>query len=93
MKHFIIVGKTCQSKNKVQKLILEHLQKLDQTLWASIEQASEATKKAYENALKEYNGKASIPDLRSFVPQGHQLTLFVEDLIYVNVYAVKKYKP
>lgn len=92
-KHFIKVGKTCQHKNKIQKSVLETLEKFDQTLWPSIEESAQAIRTEFKKTLDDYTGSAKKPDLQSFIPKDNALTIFVEDLIYLNLYGVKKYKP
>lgn len=85
-KQFIKVSKTYATKNSIQLLILQKLQSVDFTLTSDISKAKYFIKKAYDDAVNQYKGKAAIPELKEF-SNGLTIVFFVEDVIYINVYS------
>jgi hypothetical protein len=85
MKVFIKITKTYQVKNQLQKLILDNIQKLDFTLIQK-NLAPVFVKQQYIDAVDQYKGKASVPELKSFHPNNKTMCIYVDDVIYVDLY-------
>lgn len=87
-KQFIRVSKTYATKNKIQLLILQKLQTLDHTLTLTHVQASREIKKQYDEALKQYNGKAAVPELKTFNIDDNTSRYQVEDVIIIDIHTI-----
>ena len=88
-KQFLRVAKTNASKNKVQLLVIKHFQVIDKTLYNNLSEAVNMVKQSFENALKEYTGSAKLPELKTHDTQKDTILYFVDDLIYIDIHAVK----
>jgi len=88
-KQFTKVTKTYSTKNKLQQLILQHLELVDGTLYPNKTAAVTSIKKLYEVALKSYKGKAVVPKLDYFQANKKDLVYQVEDVIHISIYNVQ----
>jgi hypothetical protein len=86
-KQFIRVSKTYATKNKVQLLMLQKLQTVNHTLTLTHVQASRLIKKLYDEAVQEYNGKAAIPELKTY-DNDNTTSYHVEDVIYIDIHSI-----
>lgn len=87
-KHFIKVSKTYGTKNKLHEVILDKMQALDHTLCGSQGAAVHLINTSYEEACKTYEGKASVPPLRSFESDKKTAVFYVPEVIYIAVHEV-----
>ncbi len=88
-KQFLRIAKTNASKNKVQSLVIMSLEMIDNTLHKNIGDAKKMVKHQFDQALKQYTGKAKIPELKEFNPSEETTSFYVEDLIYIDIHSVK----
>ncbi|WP_395060038.1 hypothetical protein [Flavobacterium sp.] len=88
-KQFLRIAKTNASKNKVQLLVIKHLELIDKTLYNDLNEAVNMVKQSFENALREYTGSAKLPELKKHDTESHTILYFVEDLIYIDIHTVK----
>ena len=88
-KQFIKITQTYAPSNKVKKLCLEEIQKIDCTLCDSIEQVDKLINEAYELAISNYMGTAARPALRSYNGSLFSKSYYVESVIHLAVYEVK----
>lgn len=88
-KQFTKVTKTYSTKNKLQKLIHDHLLTVDLILFANKQEASNYIKQLYENALRNYKGNAAVPDLKTFEGNKNDTHYYVDDVISISMYNVK----
>lgn len=89
MQQFIVITARNKPKNKVQALCQENLQGLDQTLYKSLNEARFVIENKFKQSLNEYKGPAVLPVLKSFKPKSETFQWYIEDVIYITVYAVK----
>lgn len=88
-KQFTKVTKTYSTKNKLQKLIYDHLMSVDFSLFANKQEASIYIKQAYRNALKSYKGNAAVPELKTFEGNKNDTHYYVDDVISISIYNVQ----
>jgi hypothetical protein len=80
------------TKNKVQKLCLDELKKLDQTLWPHFEDASNIISEAFLIGLEKYKGPAKLPELRQLKDDNDSYQFYIEEVVYLTIYKVKSEK-
>lgn len=87
-KQFIKKTKWHVTKNKVQELCQINLQELDHTLVPDLDEAKKLILKAFDRAINQYNGRAKLPELKSYTDE-KKTVFYIEDVIYLSVYKVK----
>jgi hypothetical protein len=88
-KQFTKVTKTYSTKNKLQLLILNELKHIDGVLFANKQEASKYIKQLYGNALSEYKGNASVPQLKTHEATKDDTLFYVDDVISISIYNVQ----
>lgn len=88
-KQFTVVTREYVTKNKIQKLCLTELQKVNQTLWPNIDDATKIINQAFKKAINEYTGHAKLPELKHFRPDNKTYQFYIEEVIYITIYEVK----
>lgn len=88
MKVLIKKNKDYSCKNKLQKLILNNLNELDGTLCPDSTSALKLITIAYKDAVNNYKGTSKIPKIESKTMDSSVKIVFVEDVIYISLYAV-----
>jgi hypothetical protein len=88
-KTFIKVTGTYACKNKLQKAIFENLKELDFTLCKERADAIKLINLAFNDAVKNYNGTAKVPELKSYISDIKTALFTVEDVIHISVYNTK----
>lgn len=89
-KQFIKVSNRYSTKNKLQELISNELYKLDRVLCNDGLEAKKTIEIAYKTALEQYKGHAKQLPLKDFVFNKAITQYSVEDVIVLDVYAVKE---
>jgi hypothetical protein len=87
-KQFTKITKTYSTKNKLQKLIYDHLLTVDFILFANKQEASNYIKQLFENALREYKGNAAVPELKTFEGNKNDTHWYVDEVISILMYNV-----
>jgi hypothetical protein len=87
-KQFTKVTKTYSTKNKLQLLILNELNKADCILFTNKGEASKYIKQLYDNALLAYKGNAAVPELKRHESK-ENLQYYVDDVISISMYNVQ----
>ena len=87
-KTFIKVTGTWQTKNGLQKAILESLQELDHTLADNQGTAFKLIELAFNDIVKNYEGKAKKPEFKRWESNPKTSCFMVDDVIKLSVYDV-----
>lgn len=66
------------------------MKEIDHTLCGSHRAAIMLIETAYDKACELYGGKASVPELKSFVSSHNTAVFYVPEVVYVEVYEVEK---
>lgn len=88
-KVFIKVTNSYTAKNKLQKCILDELTKLECILCNNKKEATKLITDAFDNALWEYEGRATVPSLKHFNLSKDTLTYHVDEVIQICIYNVR----
>ena len=88
-KQFAKVTQTYSAKNKLQSIILDHLQTIDGSLFKDKNAAISEIKTLFKGALNEYKGKAVVPELKNYVPHKNSHVYHVDEVINISIYNVQ----
>lgn len=87
-KQFIKKTKWHITKNRVQEMCQNNLQELDCSLVRNLEDAKKLIINAFNRAINDYNGRAKLPELKSFTDEKTSV-YYIEDVIYLSIYKVE----
>ncbi|MBP4139644.1 hypothetical protein [Flavobacterium geliluteum] len=87
-KTFTKVTQTYSTKNKLQFLILQHLETVDGFLFENKNEAAGTIKTLFKAALNDYKGKAAIPELKNYEPNNKSHVYHVDEVITISIYNV-----
>lgn len=90
-KGFIKERATYVTKNKLEKLILEEVQKLDRNLYPSVPAAKKAIELQYHKGLNAYTGRAAAPVLDFTVYKADTtVTCRIGSFVVLDIYYLKE---